>query len=450
MKPNWKPIKICLGDIICWEHNPRLSNKAQAKRLIESEKRWGQPMAFAVSPLKDGKVFLYDGHQRYSAWLTVYGADYEVDARQSDIFLTEEERLEFVVTMHAGATGSWDWQKLSSFPAPKLIEMGFDNEKLKDWNNNANNLKELLNSEKPEPLDAEPQIDRAAELQEKWATASGQLWKLGEHRLLIGDCMVRENVDRLMGGERARVCFTSPPYDDQRQYEIGEFDWLALMNGASNSIFYAIGSPSDVLINLGMSYKDGRVNFYWNKWLEYCENLGRTLYGMYVWDKGSGFPGEWNGRLAPSHELVFHFSDGRVSANKWIKTSGESEKRGTSGKRFRQKDGSMKELTSPDSIGQAFKVPDSVIRVGREMARGIHTQSHPAVYSVEFAEFGLNTWSKVGDVAFEPFCGSGTTIIAAHNLNRRCYAMEISEKYGAVILERFFTATGIQPELVTE
>ncbi len=138
-------------------------------------------MAFAVSPLKDGKVFLYDGHQRYSSWLTVYGEDYEVDARQSDIFLTEEERLEFVVTMHAGATGSWDWQKLSSFPAPKLIEMGFDGDKLKDWNNNANNLKELLNSEKPEPVDAPAEIDRAAELQEKWGCKSGDLWKLGDH-----------------------------------------------------------------------------------------------------------------------------------------------------------------------------------------------------------------------------------------------------------------------------
>jgi len=212
-KPVWTPIKIKLGDIIGWEHNPRLSNKAQAQRLIESEKRWGQPMAFAVSPLKDGKVFLYDGHQRFSSWITVYGENYEVDARQSDIFLTEEERLEFVVTMHAAATGSWDWQKLSSFPAPKLIEMGFDNELKKQYDFDANNIKELLNSEQAEPVDAEPQIDRAAELQEKWQTATGQLWKLADHKLLIGDCTVRENVDRLMGGERAMMCFTDPPYN---------------------------------------------------------------------------------------------------------------------------------------------------------------------------------------------------------------------------------------------
>jgi len=154
-KPVWTPIKIKLGDIIGWEHNPRLSNKAQAQRLIESEKRWGQPMAFAVSPLKDGKVFLYDGHQRYSSWLTVYGENYEVDARQSDIFLTEEERLEFVVTMHAGATGSWDWQKLSSFPAPKLIEMGFDEALKKQYDFDALNIKEMLGSEEQPAVNTE-------------------------------------------------------------------------------------------------------------------------------------------------------------------------------------------------------------------------------------------------------------------------------------------------------
>ena len=52
------------------------------------------------------------------------------------------------------------------------------------------------------------------------------------------------------------------------------------------------------------------------------------------------------------------------------------------------------------------------------------------------------------DIYFDGFAGSGTTIIAAHNLNRRCFAMEISEKYGAVILQRFLDATGIQPELL--
>jgi len=167
MKPNWTPIKIKLGNITAWEHNPRMSNKAQAQRLIESEKNWGQPMTFAVSPFEAGRVFLYDGHQRYSAWLTVYGADYEVDARQCDRFLTEEERMEFVVTMHAGATGSWDWQKLSSFPAPKLIEMGFDESLKKQYDFDALNLKEMLLAEEQTPDFQPVGIDEQGRLDQK-------------------------------------------------------------------------------------------------------------------------------------------------------------------------------------------------------------------------------------------------------------------------------------------
>lgn len=295
-------------------------------------------------------------------------------------------------------------------------------------------------------VDAEPQVNRAVELQQVWGTATGQLWQLGEHRLICGDCTDAAVVARVMGGEKARTVVTSPPYADQRTYQIGEFDWLALANGMFDAL--PIGSPCDILINLGLSYKDGKVNAYWQPWLDHCSQVGHPLYGWYVWDKGSGFPGEWNGRLAPAHEWVFHFSIARESANKWIKTTGESAKRGTSGKLFRQKDGSMNEVTSPDKIGQPYKIPDSVIRVGREMARGIHTEAHPAVFSEEFAEFMIQTWSIACDVVYEPFSGSGTTIIACEQLGRKCRAIEVSPGYVGVALQRYFDATSKQPTLL--
>lgn len=186
---------------------PRMSTKAQAQRIIASERKFGQPVPFLISP----DFLLYDGHQRLSAWFTVYGADYEMDAMQSDRPLSEDEHKELVIVLHTGATGSWNWDALSGWSAGDLQEWGMNADALKGWNNDANNLKELLTAE-VEPVDAEPQIDRAAELAEKWQTASGQLWKLGDHRLLIGDCTVRENVERLMGGERADMMLTDPPY----------------------------------------------------------------------------------------------------------------------------------------------------------------------------------------------------------------------------------------------
>jgi DNA modification methylase len=74
------------------------------------------------------------------------------------------------------------------------------------------------------------------------------------------------------------------------------------------------------------------------------------------------------------------------------------------------------------------------------MARGVHTENHPAVFPPEFPEFGIKTWSDGGDFVYEPFTGSGTTLIACQNLGRRGRGIEISPAYCAVTLERMATA----------
>jgi hypothetical protein len=184
-KPKWSPIKVKLGQIKAWENNPRMSTKAQAQRIIQSERKFGQPVPFLLMPQVDGLYPLLDGHQRLAAWFTVYGADYEMDAMVSDRALTEDEHKEMVITLHTGATGSWDWNQLSGWAAGDLQAWGMDADALRGWNNDASNLKELLTAE-VETVDAEPQIDRAAELLEKWQVKTGDLWQIGEHRLLCG------------------------------------------------------------------------------------------------------------------------------------------------------------------------------------------------------------------------------------------------------------------------
>ena len=144
--------------------------------------------------------------------------------------------------------------------------------------------------------------------------------------------------------------------------------------------------------------------------------------------------------------FLFHFSIGHISANKWVPTV--TEKRPDHLKRFRQKDGTLAEATSPESIGQSHKVPDSTVRVTPQRGR-IEVGDHPAVFSEEFAEFGIKTWGNEGAIVLEPFAGSGTTLVACQNLNRKCRAIEISPAYCAVILERMSTAfPGIEIERI--
>ena len=124
--------------------------------------------------------------------------------------------------------------------------------------------------------DAEPQVDKAAELQKKWQTAQGQLWLIGEHRLLCGDSTKREDVERVMGGEVAGLCFTSPPYAQQRDYrdETKEKvnDWDSLMNGVFCNLQMA--DDGQVLVNLGLCHSDGEWLPYWNNWIEWMRGQG--------------------------------------------------------------------------------------------------------------------------------------------------------------------------------
>lgn len=269
---------------------------------------------------------------------------------------------------------------------------------------------------------------------------SGEIWQLGEHRLLVGDCTNANNIKRLMQSRKAALVVTSPPYTDQREYGLGSFDWNALMCDSFDQIIVYVEDDAHILINLGLSHKNRQVDMYWNDWLKHCADRGWPLFGWYTWDKGAGMPGDWSGRLAPAHEFVFHFNQKTKQPNKWIETLGRDDPWGNRG--FRQKDGTLKPPTSPDKFGQPYKVPDSVIRINRELSRGIYTDNHPAVYPVALPEFVMKTWSKECDIVYEPFCGSGTTIIAAEKLNRQCYACEIDVKYASVILARWEKHTG--------
>lgn len=268
----------------------------------------------------------------------------------------------------------------------------------------------------------------------------GDLWILGNHRLLCGDSTNVQHVERLMGGEKADLCFTSPPYGQQRDYGAGKVsDWDNLMNGVFSILPMADGAQ--VLVNLGMIHRDNEWMPYWDKWLEYMRSAGWRRFGLYVWDQGPGLPGDWNGRLAPAFEFVFHFNKEAKRANKTkpCKHAG-SQNHGTG---LRGKDGTVGGYTAIDDVVQDTKIPDSVIRVMRHKARGIETQ-HPAVFPVELVEEVSAAFSKSGHALYEPFCGSGTTLIACEKTNRRCFGMELDARYCDVVLTRWEKFTGQQ------
>ncbi|WP_240048488.1 ParB N-terminal domain-containing protein [Crenalkalicoccus roseus] len=164
-----------------------------------------------------------------------------------------------------------------------------------------------------DPADAEPEPPRQA------VARVGDIWLLGEHRLACGDSTNRSTVARVMAADRAALLFTSPPYGNQRDYTTGGVsDWDALMRGVFQHLDGALRRDAQVLVNLGLIHREGEWQPYWQGWLDWMRAQGWRRFGLYAWDQGPGLPGDWNGRLAPAFELVFHFNREARQANKIV------------------------------------------------------------------------------------------------------------------------------------
>ena len=272
-------------------------------------------------------------------------------------------------------------------------------------------------------------------------TKPGDIWALGKHRLCCGDATDPAAVARLMQGEQATLMFTSPPYAQQRDYgaakeKVG--DWDALMQGVFAEA--PVTAEAQLLVNLGLVHRDSEWQPYWEGWVEWMRGSGWRRFGWYVWDQGPGLPGDWNGRLAPSHEFVFHFNRSPRKPHKTVPSKHAGETLGGGG--LRGADGTVHAKTGTGNAIQSHRIPDSVFRIMRHKGGLGAAGSHPAVFPVALVEAVLTAFSDPGDLTYEPFCGSGTQIVAAERTGRRCFAMELDPVYCDVAVRRWEMATG--------
>ena len=266
------------------------------------------------------------------------------------------------------------------------------------------------------------------------------MWALGQHRLICGDAADPSVIASLMRGEQAKLCFTSPPYGNQRDYASGGItDWDGLMRGVF--VRLPVAEDAQVLINLGLIHRDNEVIPYWDGWLGWMRTQGWRRFAWYVWDQGPGMPGDWSGRLAPSFEFIFHFNRQSRKPNKIVpcKHAGQDSHLRADGSStaMRGKDGEVGGWTHTGQPTQDKRIPDSVIRVMRHKGKIGRDIDHPAVFPVALPEFILDAYSDSGDIVFEPFGGSGTMMLAAERTGRRCRAVEIAPEYVDVAVKRF-------------
>jgi len=299
-------------------------------------------------------------------------------------------------------------------------------------------------AENSDDLDEDP-ADETLSTSRDAISRSGDLWVIGNHRLLCGDSTDRAAIKRLMQSERAALVFTSPPYGNQRDYTTGGVsDWDALMRGVFAAL--PVKDTAQVLVNLGLIHRDNEWQPYWQAWLDWMREQGFRRFGCYVWDQGPGLPGDWNGRLAPAFEFVFHFNRKARKPNKIVPCKWAGHVNDAHGG-IRHKDGHVGEWTHAGQGVQDTRIPDNVIRITRHKARGIETE-HPAVFPVALPEFVMRAYSSEREIVYEPFAGSGTGIIAAERAGRQMRAIELAPEYVDVALRRWRKLFPNQPVIL--
>lgn len=271
----------------------------------------------------------------------------------------------------------------------------------------------------------------------------GRLVLRSRHRVMCCDSTDAAAVATLMDGQSADLLFTSPPYAQQRDYgaakaQVG--NWDALMQGVFAAAADALAPAAQVLVNLGLVHRDREWQPYWEGWVAWMRTQGWLRFGWYVWDQGFPLLGDWNGRLAPSHEFVFHFCKATRRPNKTVpaKHAGET----LNGDGLRAADGTLKRKSGDGDAIQSHRIPDSVLRVTRQTGGIGAAGKHPAVFPVRLVEEVVAAWTAPGELLYEPFCGSGTQLVGAEKLGRRCFGMEIDPAYVDVAVRRWQFFTG--------
>ena len=349
--------------------------------------------------------------------------------------LTDKQRREYAIRHNRTAELSqYDFDKLKEECARLSIE-GQDfpelNFSFDDEDDFSDAQTEIIEDQIAAPTEAKAKL--------------GDIYVLGDHRLMCGDSCNPENISDLMAGEKARMLFTSPPYSDMREYEGGKD--LSVDNLAQ---FIACYRPYTEYqcVNLGIQRKDHDVFEYWNEYIRIARESGYKMLAWNVWDKGmTGNIGQAAAFFPLRHEWVFVFGTAFFEINRTIEKLPESIN-DSKPKTKRNADGTTSRHTTGDT-SKPFKQMESVLFMHPVLQNNIR-DLHPAQFPVGLPAEYIKAMSDKGDVIIEPFGGAGTTLMACEQLGRKCRIMELEPKYVDVIIKRWEDFTGQKAVLLNE
>ena len=379
--------KIKISDLKFAEYNPRTSTKKQEKALSESLQKFGCVEPIIVNENPNRYNVIIGGHFRVRELKKLGYKDVDCVV----VNLPYEDEKELNIRLNAN-TGDWDFD---------LLLLNFKNEELANWGldidfNIEEDTKEKSIKEKE---------DEIPELPKKAKTKMGDIWKLGDHVLLCGDSTKKESYESILQNNKVDLTFTSPPYNAARDKYINDdankidnFD-IFLKNFTDLCLEYSM----DSLINIQL-LQSNKLDFF-----KYLINYNQELKNIFIWNKKQGQPCSLKNTVIPFTEFIFHFN------NKTNGTIGTKE----------------------------FQAIPNIVEITRSCnGNNQYAKIHNAVFPEALPIYFIDNLVKIKGSVLDPFCGTGTTLIACEKLNRKCYAIELTPLYCDVIIQRWQNLTG--------
>jgi DNA modification methylase len=401
------------------DYNPRQMTEKQAQDLTESIRRFGLVDPIIVNSHKGRKNTVIGGHQRLQVALSEGFAT--VPVVYVDLDPKRERELNLRLNKNLG---QWDWDALAAFEQELLEEIGFDDKEL-----------DRIFTQS----DAEDDFDAAKEAEAIVTPTAqiGDVYQLGEHRLVCGDSTDPKVIQQATNGEKVSLTFTDPPYNvnysgdgkktsmtienDHMESKAFEefltkaFQAIALSVDTGAALYSCYASRShrefeNALNAAGFTVRNQII------WVKKVASMG---WGDYRWKHepilyctrgdGTNFYGDRSQYTEWDHEM----SDGELL--QWVKAH----------------------ITKEESGGS------TVWRMHRDS-----NYDHPTQKPIKLVAIALRNSSQRKELVLDPFGGGGTTLVACENLGRRCAMVELDPRFVDVIIKRWEKLTGGKAEKV--
>ena len=367
--------------------NPRIIKNDKFKKLVKSIQEF--PEMLKLRPIVvDEDMMVLGGNMRLKASKEAGLSEVWIDIAEG---LTEDQKKEFVVKDNVGF-GEWEWDILANeWDSVQLAEWGLD-----VWENEDDKVTEGLIEDDEIPEVKESIVKR------------GDIWQLGEHRVMCGDSTSSDDVAKLMNGEKADMVFTDPPYGENIDFSyLGHTTKLKHnkeiiknddLSGKGLSDFLCSINSNIELYNKGAYY----ICSGWKQLPIFQSIFNHSM--LIVWDK---------------KQLGFGMGDYRNQTEFILYNKNNGTWNGDNSQR-------------------------NIYEVNREN----NNKLHPTIKPIELLTLPIKNSSDKNNIILDLFLGSGTTLIAAEKLKRKCYGMELDEKYCDVIINRWEQFTGLKATII--